>query len=127
MNAKHLSEGETNNGKEKPSCEREMSAASGHKKATGDNRIEGVAGLEDGVVLGRDLFAYGMKEGGRWKLLDYFNTHAKAVNAAKRAKANMLRAFYEDKEFDVFQYNPKTSVWEKQGDFYTHVRAVHMV
>lgn len=114
MKAKFLSEGETNKGKEKPSRVRVMPAASEQKKALGDNRIEGVAGLEDRVVLGKDLFAYGMKEGGRWKLLDYFNTHAKAANAVKRAKTNMLRALKEDVEFAVFQYNPNTSVWEKR-------------
>lgn len=65
------------------------------------------------VVLGNDLYAYGVKEGGKWKLLDFFNTHKKAANAVKRARVNTLRAFSKDKEFAVFQFNPNTSVWEK--------------
>ena len=64
-------------------------------------------------VLGIDLFAYAWKDGVTWKLLDYFNTHTKAVNAVKRARINSLRSFKKDKEFAVFQFNPKTSVWEK--------------
>ena len=67
----------------------------------------------DGVVLVNDLFSYGMKKGGKWRLLDYFNSHTKAVNAAKRAKANWLQAFGEGKEFSVFSFNPNTSAWEK--------------
>ena len=69
---------------------------------------------DDGVVLANDLFAYGMKDGGKWRLLDYFNSHTKAVNAAKRAKANWIQAFGEEREFDVFCFNPNTSSWEKQ-------------
>ena len=68
----------------------------------------------DGVVLVNGLFAYGMKKGGKWRLLDYFNSHTKAVNAAKRAKANWNQAFGEVKEFSVFSFNPNTSSWEKQ-------------
>ena len=68
----------------------------------------------DGVVLVNGLFAYGMKKGGKWRLLDYFNSHTKAVNAAKREKANWNQAFGEVKEFSVFSFNPNTSAWEKQ-------------
>lgn len=65
-----------------------MSAALDHKKAMGHIRSVAVTEPEDGVELGNGLYAYGMKEGGGWKHLDYFNAHAKAANAAKRAKAN---------------------------------------
>lgn len=69
---------------------------------------------DDGIVLANDLFAYGMKEGGKWRLIDYFNSHTKAVNAVKRAKANWLKAFGEEKEFAAFSFNTNTSEWEKQ-------------
>ena len=66
---------------------------------------------DDLSVFAADLFAYGERRGGKWVLLDYFNTHTKAANAVKRA--NTLRAFCKDKEFAVFLFNPNTSVWEK--------------
>ena len=69
---------------------------------------------DDGVVLANDLFAYGMKKSGKWRLLDYFNSHTKAVNAAKRAKAKWIQAFGEEKEFAAFSFNPNKSAWEKQ-------------
>ncbi len=68
--------------------------------------------VEDDVVLGNDLYAYGVKEGGKWKLLDFFNTHKRAANAVKRARANTLRAFCKDKEFAVFVFDPHTSTWK---------------
>lgn len=68
---------------------------------------------DDLSVFAAELFAYGERRGGKWVLLDYFNTHTKAANAVKRAKVNMLRAFKKDVEFAVFQFNPNTSVWEK--------------
>lgn len=68
---------------------------------------------DDLSVFAADLFAYGERRGGKWVLLDYFNTHTKAANAVKRARVNTLRAFCKDKEFAVFLFNPDTSVWEK--------------
>ena len=68
---------------------------------------------DDLSVFAADLFAYGERRGGKWVMLDYFNTHTKAANAVKRARVNNLRAFEKDKEFAVFQYNPNTFVWEK--------------
>jgi len=68
--------------------------------------------VKDDVVLGNDLYAYGVKEGEKWKLLDFFNTHKRAANAVKRARANTLRAFCKDKEFAVFVFDPHTSTWK---------------
>jgi len=64
-------------------------------------------------VVGVDLFAYAEWKAGKWVLLDYFNTHKKAVNAATRAMLNTLTAFRKDGRFAVFHYNPNTSAWEK--------------
>ena len=64
-------------------------------------------------VFAADLFAYGERRGGKWVMLDYFNTHRKAENAKDRARANTFLAFRKDGEFAVFQYNPQSSVWEK--------------
>ena len=44
-----------------------------------------------------------------------------AVNAAKRAKANWLQAFGEEKEFYIFSVNPNTAAWEKQGELLCHL------
>ena len=71
------------------------------------------ADFKDDVVLGNDLYAYGVKEGRDWKLLDFFNTHKKAVNAADRAMLNIKTAMGKETEFGVFQFNPNTSVWGK--------------
>ena len=68
---------------------------------------------DDLSVFAADLFAYGERMGGKWVMLDYFNTHTKAANAVKRATVNNLRAFEKDKEFAVFKFNPNTSTWEK--------------
>ena len=67
--------------------------------------------VDDDVELGADLFAYGQKKGGRWVLLDFFNTRRKAANACARARANTLLAFRKDGEFSVFQFNPRVSAW----------------
>lgn len=68
---------------------------------------------DDLPVFAADLFAYGWKDGGKWVLLDYFNTHTNAANAVKRARANNLRAFKKDKEFAAFMFDPQTSTWRK--------------
>ena len=68
---------------------------------------------DDLSVFAADLFAYGERRGGKWVMLDYFNTHTKAANAVKRVRVSYPRAFLKDKEFAVFKFNPNTSVWEK--------------
>lgn len=68
---------------------------------------------DDLSVFATDLFAYGVRSGGKWELQDYFNTYTKAVNAVKRVRVNTLRFFKKDVEIAVFQFNPNTSVWEK--------------
>lgn len=60
-------------------------------------------------VFAADLFAYAEWKAGKWVLLDYFNTHKKAENAAYRAAVNN----FTDGRFAVFHYNPQTSAWEK--------------
>lgn len=67
--------------------------------------------VDDNVEMGADLFAYGQKKGGRWVLLDFFNTRRKAANACARARSNTLLAFRKDGEFAVFQFNPRASAW----------------
>ena len=64
-------------------------------------------------VFAADLFAYAEWKAGKWVLLDYFNTHKKAENAAARAMLNTKTALGKETEFGVFQFNPQTSAWEK--------------
>lgn len=64
-------------------------------------------------VFAADLFAYAEWKAGKWVLLDYFNTHKKAENAACRAAVKTLTSFRKDGRFAVFHYNPQTSAWEK--------------
>ena len=64
-------------------------------------------------VKALDIFGLAQRGRDNWFLLDYFNSHTKAVNAVKRATVNSLKAFKKDMEYAVFHYNPKTSVWEK--------------
>ena len=113
MKAKYLIKLETKRGEDAPTCERMRDAAYGCGKMYDSIRAVDVSMAMDDVVLGNDLYAYGMKEGRDWKLLDFYNTHQKAVNAANRAMLNTLRAFRKDGEFAVFQFNPQTSAWEK--------------
>ncbi len=113
MKAKYLIEVEVKKGEDIPTAERVRTAIYGCGKQPDSIRGVDVTIAEDDVSLGNDLFAYGWKDGGRWVLLDYFNTHRKAENAVKKAKYNHLRAFKKDKEFAVFMFNPKTSVWGK--------------
>lgn len=113
MKAKYLITVETKNGEDAPTIDRVRTAI--YWCGTQHDSIRGVdvTMAKDDITLGNDLFAYGWKDGGRWVLLGYFNTHTKAANAVKRARINSLRAFKKDVEFAVFQYNPNTSVWEK--------------
>ena len=112
MKAKYLIELETKGGEDAPTCERMRTAAYGCGRKPDAIRAVDVTMVEDDVVLGNDLYAYGVKEGGKWKLLDFFNTHKRAANAVKRARANTLRAFCKDKEFAVFVFDPHTSTWK---------------
>ena len=112
MKAKYLIELETKGGEDAPTCERMRTAVYGCGRMPDSIRAVDVTMVEDDVVLGNDLYAYGVKEGGKWKLLDFFNTHKRAANAVKRARANTLRAFCKDKEFAVFVFDPHTSTWK---------------
>lgn len=113
MKAKYLIEVEVKKGEDIPTAERVRTAIYGCGKRPDSIRGVDVTMAANNVSLGNDLFAYGWKDGGRWVLLDYFNTHTKAANAVKRARVNSLRAFKKDVEFAMFQFNPNTSVWEK--------------
>lgn len=63
--------------------------------------------------LGNDLFAYGELKGGKWKLLDFFNTYKKVANAVKRAKANTLLTFRKEGVFAAFHFSQNTGRWER--------------
>lgn len=77
--------------------------------------IQGVsAALEHcDIESGKDLFAYGKREIGKWILLDYFNTYKKAENAVKRATANTRLACGAHIPFAAFYHNPNKGIWER--------------
>ena len=113
MKAKYLITVETNNGEDAPTIDSVRTAI--YWSGTHYDCIRGVdvTMVKDDITLGNDLYAYGWKDGGRWVLLDYFNTHTKAANAVKRARVNSLRAFKKDVDFAAFKFNPRSSEWER--------------
>lgn len=65
------------------------------------------------IASGADLFAYGKREGGKWILLDYFNTYKKAENAVKMATKYTLLACGATVPFAAFIHNPNKGIWER--------------
>ena len=63
----------------------------------------------------KPLYALGRKAGKGWKLLDFFNTEKKAVNARGKAIAN-YRGCALDGTFAVLVFCPSLGVWKVEGD-----------
>ena len=113
MKATYMITVETKNGEDAPTCERLRSAVYGCGRQPDSIRAVDITMAAHDTMLGNDLFAYAWKDGGKWVMLDYFNTYTKAANAVKRAKVNSLRAFKKDVEFAAFNFNPRSSEWER--------------
>jgi len=63
----------------------------------------------------KPLYALGRKAGKGWKLLDFFNTEKKAVNARGKAVAN-YRGCALDGTFAVLVFCPSLGMWKVEGD-----------
>jgi hypothetical protein len=66
------------------------------------------------MEFAKPLYALGRKAGKGWKLLDFFNTEKKAVNARGKSVAN-YRGCALDGTFAVLVFSPSMGVWRVEG------------
>lgn len=61
------------------------------------------------------LYALGRKDGGKWLLIDYFNSKKKAANAVKKSVENYKKCDLRG-EFAILGYSGITREWELDGE-----------